>query len=363
MQIPREPEDQMQQLRRQQLRQLAAAVGFGNPPDGATAIVDQALFDCAREEQLAPLIGARVSSGATHCATAQLEREAVHEHHRCVAKALYTEGALERLCAPLIQAGIPVLGLKGLALVRTVFSPGERSMSDIDLLVPASRWREAFSLVQRAGAVFHDPYERPFTALHDYAVPVLTKEGVMVELHRYLCERPLFSPDLDGPGGVFARASRSADGILVPEPGDLFLGLAVHAAHHGFHLPFRAVVDGLTLGKSPDLVPAVVVARAARWNAQRALTAWIMTLGRFGLGVARWGPSFEHGRHAEAVRAVANEAPWPETDLKAGERRRILRTTRLLDTASRRVAYLGQRVGLKCLDAVAQKFPSLLRTP
>ena len=147
-------------------------------------------------------------------------------------------------------------------------------MVDIDLLVPASAWIEARRIAIDTGATVFDPLDRPITAAHDYALPVRTREGLLVELHRYLCEKPLFRPQYDGPDGIFSRAIPTDDGLLVPEPADLFLGLAVHAAHHGYHLPFRAVVDGLILGASPNLVLASVVERSRSWRAVRATAAF-----------------------------------------------------------------------------------------
>ncbi len=67
-------------------------------------------------------------------------------------------------------------------------------MSDVDILVPAADWR-------RAIAALGDPFVpagRRMTARHDYAAAV-SVDGFVVEVHRWICARPLFAVDYAAP--------------------------------------------------------------------------------------------------------------------------------------------------------------------
>ena len=318
--------------------------------------IDSETAVAADAEGLAPLLGSRLDTGALTANTPQIHAALTRAYHRCLAWTLFANASIHDLIAGFRNAGIPAVALKGSALIRTVLRPGERPMVDIDLLVPASAWKEARQIAGNTGATIFDPLNRPITAAHDYALPMRTSEGLLVELHRYLCERPLFRPQYDGPDGIFARAIPTNDGLLVPEPADLFVGLAIHAAHHGYHLPFRAVVDGLVLGGSPNLVLTSVVERARSWRAVIATAAFLIVLRNFGFARQGLEAALRELGPPETLGPMLGDAPWPERDTHREEWQRRWRIARLLDSTSARLGYFSQRIGLRIADTLWNRY-------
>lgn len=318
--------------------------------------MDVAAAAAAGDEGLSPLLGARLDAGLLRAETAGVHAELTAAYHNCLAWTLFASSASRELITALGQSQIPVLALKGSALIRTVLRPGERPMVDLDFLIPAAHFSRARLVAARSGATIFDPLCRPITALHDYALPLHTREGLSVELHRYFCEKPLFRPDYDGPNGIFARAAATDDGILIPDLVDLFLGLAIHAAHHAYLLPLRAVVDGLVLGSSRRLLLAAVANRARRWRAATATAAFLLVLKKFGLDRPDLDFALEELGAPASLSRMLGDAPWPETETHEREWRRRLRVARLLDHGLARVGYFGQRVGLRAADSLWKGF-------
>jgi hypothetical protein len=339
---------------RRKLAALCTSTGAG--PGEEIAIIDAGTAAAATSEGLAPLLGARLDTGALAASTAEIHADLTRAYHACLGWTLFANAAIREMVAGFRGAGIPVVALKGSALIRTVMRPGQRPMVDIDLLVPAARWPEARRIASAAGATVWDPLDRPITAAHDYALPMRTREGLLVELHRYLCERPLFRPQYDGPDGIFARAILTEDGLRVPDPTDLFLGLAIHAAHHAYHLPFRAIVDGLILGGSPGLLLSSVAERARLWRAKTATAAFLLVLAGFGFVHPDLSAALRELRYPKGLPALLAAAPWSERDAHREDWRRRWRVARLLDGAPTRIAYFGQRLGLRVADTLWNRY-------
>lgn len=211
------------------------------------------------------------------------------------------------------------------------------------------------------GATVFDPINRPITARHDYALPLRTPEGLLVEIHRYFCERPLFRPDYEGATGIFGRARVGDDGLMVPDLVDLFLGLAIHATHHAYHLPLRSVLDGVLLGARPEVDLAEVAARAERWRATRATAGFLLVLQNFGFDRPDLRPALRRLAAPAKLSALLAQAPWPERETHDHEWRRRLRVARLLDTPTARVGYFAQRVALRGADALWNRTHALRR--
>lgn len=338
-------------------RRLARLCAPSADPGGdATPEVDAELAAAAGVEGLAPLLGSRLDQGTLAAADPRTAAELTQAFHRCLSWTLFANVAIRELVEGLRGAGIPALALKGWALIRTVLRPGERPMTDIDLLVPPSAAGEARRIAASVGATVFDPFDRPITAAHDYALPLKTRDGLLVEVHRYLCERPLFQPDYEGPGGMFARAQIGTDGVLVPDLVDLLIGLAIHATHHGYHLPLRAIVDGLLVGARPELDLSVLVRRATAWRATRTVGGFLWVLREFGFDRSGLDVTLrELGAPSSLTRTLV-DAPWPEHDTHKHEWRRRLRVARLLDTRSARIGYFAHRVALRGADALWNRY-------
>lgn len=279
-----------------ELRTLVSACGFGTTPPPE---ITPALTELATAEGLAPLLGARLAAGeltAPESVSAALRSA----YRSCALANTALELGTSVLTRSLVAAGIPVLLLKGAALVRTVYrDPGRRSMGDVDLLVPPERWRQALEVVDRVGARPVDAPDRPATLRHFHEVHLRLAAGGLVDLHRQLVPRPLFKVD---PGELFTTAGEEPDGVRVPAPEALFVSLALHAAKDGFFLPLRSVVDGLALiadsasggGSGAEVEVEVEVEAEAvgelarRWAARRATARYLQLLERFGAPTESW---------------------------------------------------------------------------
>ena len=319
-------------------------------PTDAVPMIDSEVSALALAEGLGPLLGARLDRGTLSATTPDIRDELIRSYHGCVAWTLISQTSLRGFLVAFGQAGIPLMALKGAALVRSVMRPGERPMVDVDLLIPPSEWKRAQRLASSSGAVVFDPLDRPITAAHDYALPLMTPEGLLIELHRYLCERPLFRPDYEGPMGIFARATPSQDGLLVPEMTDLFLGLAVHAAHHAYYLPLRAIVDGLAVGASAAWTLEGVVRRARQWRAKTAVAAFLLVLRVFGFSHRDLDGALAELGAGPHVEAVIAGAPWPERNARKDDWSRRWKVAQLLDDNQARIGYIGHRIGLRLAD-------------
>jgi hypothetical protein len=146
------------------------------------------------------------------------------------ARHLRSRRELARILAVLKAEDIPVVLLKGAALVGTVYDePGLRPMGDFDLLVPRSRLRHAQDVVQRQG---YDPAEdgrEEHWALHQHLPKLIGAAGqVSIEVHGHVVR-------LDGPLAFDieefwsrARPAPDAAGGLVLAPEDMVLHLCLN---------------------------------------------------------------------------------------------------------------------------------------
>lgn len=295
----------------------------------------------ALDEEVAPLLGARIAAGALE-ADAEAAEALRRAHRECLARNLVLEHAVEPVLTELQRRGIPVVLLKGGALLRGFFQPGERLMWDLDVLVPPARFAAAVATAFEMGLSPMAPRGRRLTVRLDYVRAFRRGAGV-VEIHRYLGPRSQFGVDY---ADLFARARAGKDGVLVPAPLDLFVSLAAHAAKHAFVLPLRAFIDGLRI--APHVDPDEVVATARSWEVRRATSAWLGALLELGLAAA-W---------RNAASALGTEHRLGRDYLEAGPRpsswRFQLRIARLLDGV-RPLAFVTERTALRVGDALLSR--------
>src|SRR5262249_7696733 len=117
-----------------------------------------------------------------------------------------------------------------------------------------------------------------------------------------------YAVDVDG---VCRRAVHEPDGVATPEPSDLFVTLGVHAAKHGFSVPFRSILDGLLVAARLAVDFRAVAARARAYRARRAIAAWLLVPGGFGLADPGADAALAGLGADAAVRWLAGGAPWP----------------------------------------------------
>jgi Uncharacterised nucleotidyltransferase len=183
---------------------------------------------------VSPLLSRRLAWRGPVDWTEFLARQYAHTATRHVR----IQALLRSIDARVVDAGIPAMALKGVALhALGLYAPGERPMADIDLLVrpvDAPRMRELLAaLGYRAGVACWK--EQVFTPMETVTVDELgSRYGehgdnpIKIELHQRICEKlPLHITDVTdrvfpaaGHVGLNAYGSR----------GTLMLHLLLHAA-------------------------------------------------------------------------------------------------------------------------------------
>lgn len=181
----------------------------------------------------------------------------------------YVTAALqaERREALLIEAlgalgGIPVALVKGIAYAGTIYpDPGERPMTDIDLLVPAARFDDAAAALRRAG-YWHDGKRNQRSAAN-HAVTFRRRESA-IDLHRDMVQRGRMGVDL---AAIWREAVPGRHGAVRPAPPHEYLLHVAHMARHELTVPLIAFVDAVRLRAAAGDVAAL----ARRWRLARAV--------------------------------------------------------------------------------------------
>lgn len=145
---------------------------------------------------------------------------------------------LRQLTTELEAAGIRTLPLKGASVGERLYpEPGLRESGDLDVLVPASRVREAAAIVAARG---YEPWEPLPEADGDirlrteYSVSFThPASSIDVDLHWHFA-RSVFPTGLSA-DLLFERATANGDGGGSPQlcPEDLLLVLSIHGCKHG----------------------------------------------------------------------------------------------------------------------------------
>jgi hypothetical protein len=144
-------------------------------------------------------------------------------------------------------ANIPTLLLKACALIPLYYrDPGARPMSDIDLLVPTLRAREALNLLHNAG---WEPTMRPmqemaegyFQRLHAHGLR--TKDWFDLDLHRHVFT---YETRVDGDTELWAGAiplNVQGTKTLALHPADQLLHICAHGVEWNLVSPVRWAAD------------------------------------------------------------------------------------------------------------------------
>lgn len=153
-------------------------------------------------------------------------------------RGLLNHGITMRVTRALEDAGIAAVPLKGAMLADAVYGDiGSRLSSDIDLLVPVADLDRAVDTAERQGWREPEPFRAP-------GLPRLHRELMHeslppLELHwriHWNEDEAAFS------AGVLARAERTEDGWLRPQPTDEVASLLLFLARDGF-AGLRQTVD------------------------------------------------------------------------------------------------------------------------
>ncbi len=226
--------------------------------------------------QLTSVIYNRLKRTSAWSALPETARAGLHrEHMQNTASALARYHRLGQILTDFIQQEIAVIVLKGAFLGEIVYGDeAERTMSDIDLLVPEALIEQAIDRLRSAGycSFLDHPAQEDFP-FHHHAPPFVQQGFPTIELHWMLVTpKEKVEIDLDG---VWQRAQPAmiADvPVLGLAPEDLLLYLCVHATIHHLKGGLRAVYDiAATCNHYASRIDwENFLSRAHMWKAQRS---------------------------------------------------------------------------------------------
>jgi len=192
------------------------------------------------------------------------------------------------LSAMLAGAGIPVVALQGLSLIRLYKNPRLRPLWDADVMVRKSQKGKLKKLLLEAG------YEVQINAYPD----LLFRDGFCVDIHTHILNLEriesreyIFPKDLTV---MWQRAVPLFDepcGILTLDPFDNFIALAAHALKHGYaRLGWLADLHESLLELAVKPVGwEELVGRTKSWHQERiVLYAMILVEGIFQMKIPSW---------------------------------------------------------------------------
>jgi hypothetical protein len=267
------------------------------------------------------------------------------EYFRTLARSMQLASELERMLLAFGDAGLPVMLLKGAALVPDWYQdPGLRPMCDLDLLLAEDALPTADAILRELG--YEEPgslstRERRVPAGHHHWPPLLDSGGVVaVELHHHLGPRDRFLGfELDGMWSRARPAVRGAAPCVVPSPEDQVIHTSLHFLGHHLARTYGAlgqlrdiavVVSGAGAGESLDW--DLVLREGARHDVTGSLALVLSVVAElFGIHMPRevLAPVRRPGRRSPAAdelisRRVFRSDCWSTLE-RLSARRRVLR--------------------------------------
>lgn len=232
------------------LADLVAALADGRPAPPAPA-------ESVRRHRLAPL--------AYRAGRSEYRDDFVMSSLRAEQQRAIAAEAVDALVA----AGIQVALLKGISYAGWLYAdPGERPMTDVDLLVPLIAHDRATEVLGRAGYQ-HDGIGAQRSSRH-HAI-TLRRGGGSVDLHRSPIQLGRATIDF---AGVWSRACPApwVPGSFRLETVDEILFHVAHLARHELIAPLLAYVDaGRMLRRLDPSGWATLLERAQAWRFRRVL--------------------------------------------------------------------------------------------
>jgi len=342
--------------------------GFWDPPslEAAVALASQGRLDwaafrrAAGEEGLSPLLYHVV--GGREVVPAPVEKALREAYYRLGGHNTLLLHELKRILCALAAEAVPVLLLKGAALIETAYgNPALRPMVDLDLLVPLAQVGIAHSALAKSGygMITSDPWP-DFSWRYRNSVAYGRPSGRglpwLVGLHAQAFDVPYY--ERIPVGDWFGRAQSApgaGPGARVPAPEDHLVYLCGHLAlHHQYDLALLRLVDIALLiqraGKALDW--GQTLDRAVDWRLvipvqhtlDRLERLWPGTIpSHVALRLARLQP---HGSERRVYHWVVGHPRTPASDtlLALGTLPGLARRARfLLEVAFPSPAYMRQR--------------------
>jgi len=240
------------------------------------------LADVARRLALAGLLWSRLTAEQRGLLPSPIGQTLADVHLGLALRGEALRRLLERYVTRLDEAGIPVLLLKGAALIQTVYErPAERVMRDLDLLVPDEKLLQARAMVAEDATEIRP--DRP--GLRHLGTMLLPGEYTSIELHSANRHVELW-PQLH-PGDPFERAERVRIGETTAfrlDLADSFLHVACHGVCHAFPdwLTMAADLSRLLSQPAWGAVGWEEICRAARAKGRRRSVALAVACARLG---------------------------------------------------------------------------------
>ena len=156
-------------------------------------------------------------------------------------------GALGQVLEALHAAGVPTVVLKGGALLVSAYGdPGERPMSDVDILVPPELISPAARTLERRGWRPQSPLTAAVTQL-GHSVSFVRAGHTPVDLHWHVFEECCRPGDDDELWRASVPVTLGGVRTRVPAPEDLLLHVCVHG-EKWVHVPgIRWIADAVVL--------------------------------------------------------------------------------------------------------------------
>ncbi len=255
------------------LRRLARETPLPSLP----TVDEVRLLGLAQTHHLAPVLDFCLPAGVLP-AGAAVALKGITRQRRV--RTLVMTQAFQALAAGLLQAGVPYLPLKGIALAHTVYpSPTLRYFDDLDVLIPANATETALAVLRRLGYAPHPNAVRP--DWHHLIPYAHAEHGTTVELHTALTR---YHPPEWSTARVWERAQPGqleGQSVWLLAAEDALALAALHARHHLFsRLTF--VLDVVLLAQVvPD--SHLALQRAAEAGAASALAHLLEVATHWGL--------------------------------------------------------------------------------
>jgi hypothetical protein len=221
------------------------------------------IVELARQHRLTPLLAVQAGAALPPAVLETCRRDRV----LTVARNLVLAEVVEECAAALTEAGVPVIVLKGMAYDATLYgSAGVRPTSDVDLLVPRSKRRDAFATLDSLG--FEPRAAAPGFDDPDYHEVAWTRASAEVDLHLGLAPFVRCAIDYDEVWALAPALTLRRTPVRVLAPAHAAVFHSLHMAIDHFGIPALYLLDLARLLPDAGAVEQAG-ALARRWRCHR----------------------------------------------------------------------------------------------
>lgn len=193
---------------------------------------------------------------------------------------LFLKDTVEDLTASASEAGIPVMLLKGIALLYILYpNPALRPMADIDLLIPRKALKGMEALLKEKGFIRKPGGEPPHhrSYLHRSGRP-------LIEVHLRLQATEYSLIPFESLSPYLQTLSLGSGKVLVFPPSLQVLNALLHSAVHRF-VVVHSIMDGAWLLDRYPVDWSFICRLAVQWRAAGLLYAGLLSAQDWGLPI------------------------------------------------------------------------------